>query len=290
VVDPSLLRQASDRGVTICFADLDGADGLWVPEERTVLVNRGLSEAKVAEVIEHELTHVMIDDQHADLDAGRDVLIGRPPLRSRRWVVGLAAAGIVAVVGGVTLGMKANGGPADEQVAPPQPGLTASESGQAPPSPVLSPSVGPDGRIVYVTVTAPARSAPAVSPSGTPAGTPASTRSPMATSPAPKATVPAPPPATVSPTPPPASIPANPPVTPTPDPTTPEAPVDTTPPGAGASLPGDGDTGAGAASGDAPVGGDAPVSGDVPVSGAADASDVLIAASGVADAVVAPTG
>ena len=44
VVDQSLLRQAADRGVTICFADLDGADGLWVPEERTVLVNRGLSE------------------------------------------------------------------------------------------------------------------------------------------------------------------------------------------------------------------------------------------------------
>ena len=43
MVDQSLLRQAADRGVTICFADLDGADGLWVPEERTVLVNRGLA-------------------------------------------------------------------------------------------------------------------------------------------------------------------------------------------------------------------------------------------------------
>ena len=71
MVDQSLLRQAADRGVTICFADLDGADGLWVPEERTVLVNRGLSEAQVSEVIEHELAHVLIDDQHADLDAGK---------------------------------------------------------------------------------------------------------------------------------------------------------------------------------------------------------------------------
>ena len=70
------MRRAADRGVTICFADLDGAEGLWVPEERTVLVNRGLSEAKAAEVIEHELAHVMIDDQHADLDAGKDVLVG----------------------------------------------------------------------------------------------------------------------------------------------------------------------------------------------------------------------
>jgi len=88
VVDQSLLRQAADRGVTICFADLDGADGLWVPEERTVLVNRGLPDEKVAEVIEHELAHVMIDDQHADLDAGKEVLVGRPPApyrRRRRW-------------------------------------------------------------------------------------------------------------------------------------------------------------------------------------------------------------
>ena len=90
MVDQSLLRQAADRGVTICFADLDGADGLWVPEERTVLVNRGLSDAKVAEVIEHELAHVMIDDQHADLDAGKEVLVGQPPSeaaggRPSRW-------------------------------------------------------------------------------------------------------------------------------------------------------------------------------------------------------------
>jgi len=84
VVDQSLLRQAADRGVTICFADLDGADGLWVPEERTVLVNRGLSEAQVAEVIEHELAHVLIDDQHADLDAGKEVLVGQPPQGRRR--------------------------------------------------------------------------------------------------------------------------------------------------------------------------------------------------------------
>src|SRR6185503_14393953 len=119
VVDQSLLRRAADRGVTICFADLDGADGLWVPEERTVLVNRALPEAKVAEVIEHELAHVMIDDQHADLDAGKEVLVGQPSGRRRETV--------------------------------------ALEAG---PSPSLSPSRGPDGRIVYVTVypTAPAAS------------------------------------------------------------------------------------------------------------------------------------
>ena len=109
MVDQSLLRRAADRGVTICFADLDGAEGLWVPEERTVLVNRGLSEAKAAEVIEHELAHVMIDDQHADLDAGKDVLSGQTPTRSwRSETVALAAAvGLIAVVGGAVFGINA---------------------------------------------------------------------------------------------------------------------------------------------------------------------------------------
>jgi hypothetical protein len=157
VVDQSLLRQAADRGVTICFADLDGADGLWVPEERTVLVNRGLSDAKVADVIEHELAHVMIDDQHADLDAGKDVVVGQPPWRSRRreMVALAAAAGLVAVIGGVTYGINAARGDVKlDRVAPnPGPGLTANESGT---KPSLSPSRGPDGRIVYVTVTPPA--------------------------------------------------------------------------------------------------------------------------------------
>ena len=153
MVDQSLLRQAADRGVTICFADLDGADGLWVPEERTVLVNRGLSEAQVAEVIEHELAHVLIDDQHADLDAGKEVLVSQPPSQGRRReTAALAAAlGLVAVVGGVMYGIHTARGPdKQDQVAPNPsgPGLTVQESG----SPSLSPSRAPDGGIVYVTV------------------------------------------------------------------------------------------------------------------------------------------
>ncbi|HEY7102565.1 MAG TPA: DUF6782 family putative metallopeptidase, partial [Mycobacteriales bacterium] len=119
MVDQSLLRQAADRGVTICFADLDGADGLWVPEERTVLVNRGLPEAKVAEVIEHELAHVMIDDQHADLDAGKEVVVGQPPGRRREAVALAAALGLVAVVGGVMYGIHTARGPTKlDRVAP----------------------------------------------------------------------------------------------------------------------------------------------------------------------------
>jgi len=138
VVDQSLLRQAADRGVTICFADLDGADGLWVPEERTVLVNRGLPDEKVAEVIEHELAHVMIDDQHADLDAGKEVLVGRPPAPYRRpQAMALAAVGLVVVVGGVAYGINAAHGNRNlERLAPDPnaPGLTAQESGDPRPN------------------------------------------------------------------------------------------------------------------------------------------------------------
>jgi hypothetical protein len=281
VVDLSLLRQASDRGVTIAFADLDGADGLWVPEERTVLVSRGLSEAKISEVIEHELAHVMIDDQHADLDAGKDVLVGHPPARSRRLLMALAAAGLVAVVGGVTAGMKATGGGPDERVVAPQPsGLTASESGHAPapPGSTVIRTRDEHGQIIYITITPSAPVPPTPSASTTPSGTPAATASAKVLPPA-KATV-APPPvqATLSPTPPPVTVPANPPVTPTPDPTTPAPPLATSPAADASVPPGAAETGAGVASGDAPA------------TGAADPSDVLIAASGVAGPVVDPTG
>jgi Putative metallopeptidase family (DUF6782) len=156
VVDQSLLRQAADRGVTICFADLDGADGLWVPEERTVLVNRGLSEAKVAEVIEHELAHVVIDDQHADLDAGKDVLVGQPPspLRRRETVALAAALSLVAVVGGVMYGIHSARGPAKlDRVAPnPGPGLSVGETAYPKPSTTVTRTTLPGGRVVERTI------------------------------------------------------------------------------------------------------------------------------------------
>jgi hypothetical protein len=157
VVAQSLLRQAADRGVTICFADLDGADGLWVPEERTVLVNRGLSEAQVAEVIEHELAHVLIDDQHADLDAGKEVLAGQPPSPGRRReAVALAAAlGLVAVVGGVMYGIHTARGPVKQDQVAPNPngtGLTFQESGNPQPSTTVITTTLPDGRVVERTI------------------------------------------------------------------------------------------------------------------------------------------
>jgi hypothetical protein len=224
VVDQSLLRQAADLGVTICFADLDGAEGLWVPEERTVLVSRGLPDAKVAEVIEHELAHVMIDDQHADLDAGKDVLVGRPPARHRRpQTVALAAVSLVVVIGGAMYGVNA-ARDGSNQVAPNPdgPGLTAQESGG--PKPTTSPSRAPNGEIVYVTVSA---SVPTPNGTGSPLDLPSPSVS--ATKPAPTPTVArssagAPPQQqqTTSPAPPPPVQPTSdpaPPVTPTPDPT-----------------------------------------------------------------------
>jgi hypothetical protein len=205
VVDPSLLRLAADRGVTICFADLDGADGLWVPEERTVLVNRRLSEREVAEVIEHELGHVAIDDQHADLDAG----VGRrPPAPSRRWTAALTAAACLAVVGGVTAGLtRGSEGTIKEApvVAPSAPPLTA-----PPPDPgdvVTTRVIGPDGRMLVRTVTLTASASGTTPAATTGGGTPTGSQGRSAPPPPlqPSATTPAPPtsqpPDTTSPTP-----------------------------------------------------------------------------------------
>jgi len=201
VVDPSLLRLAADRGVTICFADLDGADGLWVPEERTVLVDRRLSERQVAEVIEHELGHVAIDDQHADLDAA----VGRPPPpSSRRWAAALTAAACLAVVGGVTAGLTlddSRGGiREDPVVAPTAQPLTAGPPPSVPGGRVdtsavssggpLSPRTG--ARTGTVSATAPAatstgRGAPTATG---PSAAPAPPAQPTRTTPAPVTTGP----------------------------------------------------------------------------------------------------
>ncbi len=214
MVDPSLLRLAADRGVTICFADLDGADGLWVPEERTVLVNRSLSEREVAAVIEHELGHVAIDDQHAELDAG----VGRPPpASSRRWAAALTAAACLAVVGGVTAGLTRDPGSAireDPVVAPSAPPLTAEPPG---PGDGVSTSVvvGPDGRIQIRTVTLTATPSGTTAASSSAAPTAARTATRAVPGPSTATTPPAPtttPPTTTSPEPEP--------TTPSPEPTT----------------------------------------------------------------------
>jgi hypothetical protein len=148
---------AADRGVTICFADLDGADGLWVPEERTILVNRALSEQRVNEVIEHELAHVAIDDQHAALDAG----VSRPPpspvqsFLAKRWATpALSAAGFLALVAGVTAGLTAAvpDSSTQEISRTPEVSGTAAPTVSAGPTTSLSPSIGPDGQTYYKTV------------------------------------------------------------------------------------------------------------------------------------------
>jgi hypothetical protein len=168
---------AADCGVTICFADLDGADGLWVPEERTILVNRRLPEERVNEVIEHELAHVAIDDQHAELDAGVWQRAPRPlegPLHgllAKRWATPvLSAAAFVALVGGVTAGLTAAmpDGPHREITNPTLP--APSESGQNPGEPTtsLSPAVDENGRTYNKTVhlTLPPSGSPTLTASG----------------------------------------------------------------------------------------------------------------------------
>ena len=222
---------AADRGVTICFADLDGADGLWVPEERTILVNRRLSESRVNEVIEHELAHVAIDDQHADLDAG--VWEPRPAaglfgngLFGKRWATPvLSAAAFVALVGGVTLGLTAaipDGTPREMTNGGPLP--IPSESGELPgPTTSLSPSVDADGNTHYhtVTITPRARVTPTATTTATVTASrsvpenPPATRRPAGTTPTldPGATSPPPTATTAAPTPAPTSTPDAPPTT-----------------------------------------------------------------------------
>jgi hypothetical protein len=255
VVDPSLLRQAADRGVTICFADLDGADGLWVPEERTVLVSRGLSEERVAEVIEHELAHVMIDDQHADLDAGKDVLAGKSAPASRRpAAAALAAASLLVLIGGVTYGVhRATGDTKLDRVAPKPDGpglLPPDESADPRPSTTVIKSVGPDGKVTYRTVTL-TETAPVPSRTTTPSTSPSAV--PSATRPAPRQTgQTSPPRTTTSPVPPPSTPPTYPPVTTPPQPTE-TAPTPTSPPDE-SGVAGEGGLGDGGGQGDGGLG------------------------------------
>jgi hypothetical protein len=93
--DISLEALAAGRDITICFTDLDGADGLWLPEERTILLGQGLSKRRAAEVLQHELSHVDIEDGHAALDAAVHRHVGRI-----RWTVATTAAASIALLVG----------------------------------------------------------------------------------------------------------------------------------------------------------------------------------------------
>jgi hypothetical protein len=144
----------------------------------------------------------VIDDQHADLDAGKELLVGRPPSRSRRpEIVALAAAiGLVAVVGGVMYGISAaRGGDTKLDRVAPNPdgqGLTAQESGNPhhPPPPGVVITRGPNGEIIYVTVTpTPGTPTPAGSPTGSAQANATATKQAPAPPPGTTVAVPAPP-------------------------------------------------------------------------------------------------
>ena len=158
MVERSLEQLAADRGVTICFADLDGADGLWVAEERTILVNKGLPEHQVVEVLEHELAHVAIDDGHAAVDAA----VRRRPSGSARWAAILSAAASVGLLTGVYVTVSHDTSTAtqqQEQQAPPSADapepIRSAGPATLPPSSVSTEIVAGPVRISTVTVTAP---------------------------------------------------------------------------------------------------------------------------------------
>jgi hypothetical protein len=233
VVDRSLLGKAADHGVTICFADLEGADGLWVPEERTILVSRRLSGQRLNEVIEHELQHVAIDAQHEALDAGVWDKPGRTPVSwlSQRWAApALSVAAFVALVGGVTAGLAATRPNAeDRSVVVPSPTMAPSAVDGVPqPTTTTITITDSNGNVVVRTVTITpslSRSAPSGSPTPTRpgAGTPTSSRRPSGV-----ATTPAVPPTGTATTPPDTTTTA-PPDTTTPTPTTSAEPDTPTP-------------------------------------------------------------
>jgi hypothetical protein len=217
VVDRSLETLAADRGITICFADLDGVDGLWLPEERTILVNSRLADRRAAEVLDHELSHVAIEDGHAELDA----TVRRTASRTR-FVFASAVASLVLLVG-VWLQVAGNPdrdprqGPttvADHTTAPPhteQP-RPATPPVAAPTTKVVIQVANGEVRTQTVTVPAPtttaARTSAGVATRTVAAVTPAasagrvSTPTPTTSAAPPPTTTPAPTPtATVTPTP-----------------------------------------------------------------------------------------
>lgn len=176
-LDSSLESLAADRGITICFADLEGADGLWLPEERTILLARGLTSKQAADVLEHELSHVDIEDGHAALDAA----MHRPVGRARWAVAGTAAASLALILGIQHL---KGGSGADAHPAPPVAVAPSPTAGSPTPTAAGSPSIRVitvDGEIrtQTVTVTPP--------PPATPTGTPATTRAVIEGQPTPTA-------------------------------------------------------------------------------------------------------
>lgn len=183
-VDDSLESVAAARGITICFADLDGAEGLWLPEERTVLLARGLSSRRAAEVLAHELEHVDIEDGHAALDAG----VGHRHLGRARWAVAATAAASAVLL--FTVRAELSGSPpvtgqpvgqsethrSTASTAPaPSPTGAASSSARHSGSDLVAPRQRV--RTETVTVTAPPPSTPPVtrSTAATPASHPGST-------------------------------------------------------------------------------------------------------------------
>jgi hypothetical protein len=150
--ESSLDSIAADRGITICFADLDGAEGLWLPEERTILLARGLSNREAADVLEHELSHVDIEDGHAALDAGTHRRLGRA-----RWAVAGTAAASLTLLVGITVALADR--PASHQRPAPPVAVAPSPTAAGPqPTPTTAPpirviTVGAQVRTQTVTVT-----------------------------------------------------------------------------------------------------------------------------------------
>jgi hypothetical protein len=162
-LESSLESVAADRGITICFADLDGADGLWLPEERTILLARGLSSRQAADVLEHELSHVDIEDGHAALDIAMHRRIGKT-----RWAAAGTAAASLALLIGIKTQVTARP-TADSHPVPPV-AVAPSRTAAGQPAPTTAPPtkiimIDGEVRTRTVTVTPSASASRVLSPS-----------------------------------------------------------------------------------------------------------------------------
>ncbi len=222
MVDRSLETLAADRGITICFADLDGIDGLWLPGERTILVSKRLGDRRAAEVLDHELTHVDIEDGHAALDAAVRRRAGRT-----RIAAGSAAAACLVLLLAIRVPFSGHSTGDVHQLPPPQAGLTTAppETGRERPAGAATGTTKVvtqvyDGRIHTRTVTVtPATSGPAAASTARPTTKPVAPTVPAG--PVTTTTPPASPPASTS------SPPPSPTDTPTPS-ASPTQPAGTT--------------------------------------------------------------
>ena len=104
-------RQAEHEGIRVLAHPLIGANGLWLPDRRTILLRPGMSSALERSVLAHELAHAELGHLHATgpgsarQERAADRLAARrliDPASLARIIAGTEDAGRAALELGVT--------------------------------------------------------------------------------------------------------------------------------------------------------------------------------------------